>query len=410
MKKFLLAALLFSFQNIHAQNNDDLITIGKVDSIHSAILNETRPIMIYVPEEAESGQYGKQRFPVIYLLDGESHFYSVTGMIKQLSEMNGNTVCPRMIIVGIPNISFDSRTRDLTPTHVPAFSEDSTDTSPSGGGESFTAFLEKELIPHIDSIYPTAPYRMLIGHSFGGLTVMNTLINHTGLFNAYLAIDPSMWWDNRKLLNQLTGEFDKMNFSGKSFYLAIANTMRRGVDTLSVRKDTTALTRHIRANLDLAEYLKKSQNKTLRRNWKYYGNDDHTSLPLIAEYDAIRFIFDYYKLPSLFDLFDPAVDVDSTLRSHFKTVSQQMGYEILPPEPVINRLGFIFTRNGLMDKALKMYTMNIENYPESFSTYEGMGDYYSAISNYDKAKDYYNKALAIEDRKEIREKLEKLPK
>jgi predicted alpha/beta superfamily hydrolase len=111
------------------------------------------------------------RYPVVYLLDADAHFESVVGMIRQLSEINGNTNCPAMIVVAIPNTD---RTRDLTPTHIVSdlpnmYSNFSKNT---GGGENFVAFMEKELMPHIDSVYPTQPYRLLIGHSFGGLTVI----------------------------------------------------------------------------------------------------------------------------------------------------------------------------------------------------------------------------------------------
>ena len=136
-------------------------------------------------------------------------------MTQQLSSVNGNTICPEMIVVGIPNTD---RTRDLTPTHVnadPPFM-DSNFTKTSGGGEKFIEFIEKEVMPHIDSAYPTEPYKILIGHSFGGLTAMNTLIHHTTLFNAYIVIDPSMWWDHKKLLAETkealaTKQFPNMN-------------------------------------------------------------------------------------------------------------------------------------------------------------------------------------------------------
>ncbi|MBK7475454.1 MAG: hypothetical protein IPI11_05325 [Haliscomenobacter sp.] len=88
--------------------------------------------------------------------------------------------------MGIPNTD---RTRDLTPTHVEADPPymDSTSSKTSGGGENFIAFIEKELMPHIEATYPAAPYKMLIGHSFEyPLAVMQTLIHHTDLFNAYI--------------------------------------------------------------------------------------------------------------------------------------------------------------------------------------------------------------------------------
>ena len=80
-------------------------------------------------------------------------------------------------------------------------------------------------MPHIDSLYPTAPYRMFIGTSFGGLTVMNTLIHHTNLFNAYVAIEPTMYWDNQKLLKEAKKTLANTNYSGVSLFLGIANSL-----------------------------------------------------------------------------------------------------------------------------------------------------------------------------------------
>ena len=96
----------------------------------------------------------------------------------------------------------------------------------SGGGEKFISFIERELMPHVDSLYPTAPYRMLIGHSLGGLTVMNTLIHHTNLFKSYVAIDPAMSWDNQKLLKETKKALANNTYSGISLFLGIANTMK----------------------------------------------------------------------------------------------------------------------------------------------------------------------------------------
>ena len=103
-------------------------------------------------------------------MDGPGHFYSVTGMIKQLSTTNGNTIVPEMIIVAIPNTD---RSRDLTPSHVDFdfFSGDSIQYS-SDEGNKFLDFMEKELIPHIEKSSPASSYRTFVGHSFGGLSVL----------------------------------------------------------------------------------------------------------------------------------------------------------------------------------------------------------------------------------------------
>jgi uncharacterized protein len=407
MKKLLVIVFSIVFITANGQNKnknknkDNNIVIGTIGTVYSKILNEKRTIWVYVPKNNDpGGVYSKQHYPVVYLLDGDGHFYSVMGMIQQLSEVNGNTTCPQMIIIGILNTD---RNRDLTPTH------DST-SSASGGGENFTAFLEKELIPHIDSAYPTMPYKMLIGHSYGGLMAVNTLINHPGLFNSYIAIDPSLFWNKQKLLNQADSVLKKKNFNGKSLFLAIANTMHPGMDTLQVRKDTTESSLHIRSMLQLSDMLKSNADNGLRWSYKYYPEDDHGSVPLIAEYDALRFIFRDYKLPSFEYLFEKSVNTDSVLTTHFKNISRQMDCTMLPPESFINELGYASIAEKMLDKAYTFFNMNVRNYPQSSNVYDSMGDFYSIKGDKGKSIEYYEKALTLRNTPHTREKLERLKK
>lgn len=134
-----------------------------------------------------------------------------------------------MIVVGIPNTN---RTRDLAPTKgIPHPFIDSAMIAASGGGEAFMEFMKKELIPHIEANYPTTPYRMLIGHSLGGITAMSALVNHTDLFNSYVSIDPSMWWSDQQLLKEIKGNANPEKYKNKSLFLGIANTMSEGMDS-----------------------------------------------------------------------------------------------------------------------------------------------------------------------------------
>ena len=411
MKTLLLILSLFYFISLHAQdNNNNNIIIGTIDSVYSKILGEQRKIWVYVPNSGDQNTiFLQQHYPVVYLLDGDAHFYSVMGMIQQLSEVNGNTVCPEMIIVGIPNTD---RTRDLTPTHVTSGPYvDSNFVRTTGGGEKFTTFIQQELMPHIDSLYPTAPYRMLIGHSLGGLMVVNTLINHTDMFNAYLAIDPSLWWDNQKLLKQAETALQQKNFQNKTLFLAIANTMNDGMDTMKVVHDTANATLHIRSILEFAKVLEANPANGLRWSYKYYDNDTHGSVPLIAEYDALRFMFDFYQMKYANKLFDSSFSADSSvnlLQQHFKKVSQQMNYTVLPPEQMVNGLAYGCLQNSQMDKAYAFFKMNVDNYPQSFNVYDSMGDYYAAKKDKQNAIEYYTKALAIKPFPDTQKKLDEL--
>ncbi len=407
MKLILPLLIILSLDGCSQPDNN--IVIGKTESIYSNLLKEKRTIWVHMPRSMSDPTFKGQHYPVLYLLDGDAHFPSVAGMIQQLTEVNGNTICPEMIIVGIPNTN---RTRDLTPTATPTgFTGDSIPPGDSGGGEIFTEFIEKELIPHIDSLYPTAPYRLLIGHSLGGLMVMNTLIHHPQLFNAYIAIDPSMWWDKQHLLKQAIPALSADRFTGRTLFLAVANTMQEGMDTAMVRKDTSATSIHIRSILILADALKKGTGNGLRWKYKYYNEDSHGSVPLISEYDGLRFIFSYYSFKNANKLFDntvtPAAAVDS-VTAHYRLVSEAMGYTVLPPESGVNGLGYNFLQSKMYDKAFAFFKLNIDNYPKSENVFDSMGDFYVATNDKEKAIDYFRKALTLEANPDTKEKLDKL--
>src|SRR6218665_4205283 len=98
MKKILFLPLAIGFfANDNYAQTDDKIVLGKNDKVHSKILNEDRRIMVYVPGNGGMDVFAKKKYPVVYLLDGDAHFYSVVGMIQQLSSVNGNSICPEMI-------------------------------------------------------------------------------------------------------------------------------------------------------------------------------------------------------------------------------------------------------------------------------------------------------------------------
>lgn len=410
MIKNLFVFLLVTSSFFASAQLENKIVLGTIDSIDSKILREPRKIWVYVPNTGPGGIYSKQRYPVVYLLDGDAHFYSVVGMIQQLSQVNGNTICPEMIVVGIPNTD---RTRDLTPTHIisdlPMM--DSTSSVTSGGGEKFISFIEKELIPHIDSLYPTEPYRMLIGHSFGGLTVINTLVHHTSLFNAYVAIDPSMWWDNYRLLNETKAVLAAKDFKGTSIFLGIANTMPDGMDTLKAKTDTTLDTKHIRSILELNSYLSTSKQNALRSKSKYYNEDDHGSVPLIAEYDALHFIFDYYPMKlTRPEYMNMDKEVISKIEKHYEDVSKHLGYKVKLPESMVNSMGYQKLGAKSYDMAEYLFKLNIANYPESANTYDSLGDLYDAKGDKKNAISNYKKAVSIQEMPETKVKLEKLEK
>lgn len=404
MKLFLL--LFLSLPLLSKSQDTKNITIGREEKIHSSILNENRTYFVYVPESFKNKIYSLQKYPVIYILDGDSHFKGLAGIVESLSAVR---TLPEAIIIAIPH---KDRVKDLTPTTVTSgIYIDSLSAKTSGGGEEFTAFLQKELIPHIDSAYSTAPYRVLIGHSLGGLFVINTLLHHTALFNSYVAIDPALWWDEQKLVKD-AGEIVKQgNFKGRTLYLPVAAAIKPAADTQSAIRTPSAGT--TRAVTDLIGILNKYPAKGLQWTTKKYTAEGHNSLPLIAEYDALNTIFSAYNFLSLDNgvLYNASLSADeikTVISSAYSKISMQMGYEILPSEILVNEIASLYLNADKPGVAYQLLEMNQKNYPKSFNVYDAMGDYYYGMDNIPKAIEQYRKAINILYYPQTVEKLKKL--
>jgi predicted alpha/beta superfamily hydrolase len=419
MKRLLLFTILtLCLINCETKNSsettiekDNKIVFGHKEVIHSDILKEDREIWIHLPESAKNDSISSTKYPVLYLLDGDAHFYSVTGMIKQLSTANGNTMSPEMIVVGIPNTD---RTRDLTPTHVNEMFGDTIFPKTSGGGKNFLSFIEKELMPYVEKTYPTSNYKTFVGHSFGGLAVIDAFVDRPDLFNNYVAIDPSLWWDNQKLLKRAENVLRDNKYEGKSLYLGVANTMDEGMNYNEVENDTSQTTEHIRSILEFAKTTESIKDNGLNFKWKYYDNDSHGSVPLITEYDALRFLFPWYELKGINQFFDPTStasvdDLVNLINSHYKNVSTNFGYEVLPPESFINQLGYAFMDNSdTQNKSNALFSMNVENYPNSSNVYDSLGDCYLAQQDSLKALNVFQKALEVGENEFSQEKIDML--
>lgn len=403
---FLVAALT---QAQTIQHN--AILIGHVDSVASAVLKEQRKFWVYVPASASNPTYLRQRYPVVYLLDGDAYFASVTGMIRQLSEDFLTNVFPEMIVVGIPNTN---RLRDFTPTQairsavIPASA-----LKVSGGGENFTAFLEQELIPYVEAHYPALSYRTLIGHSLGGLLVMNTVVHHPRLFNSYVAFDPTMFWDEQKLLQQARVEFAQPRFAGRSLFVASANTQPSGLDSAQIVRDTSLEAVITRAKWALRDELARHPRNGLRTAYKYYPTDTHNTVPLLATYDALHFLFQPYALSpgATVELFGPTSKVENaalSLEAHYRRVTAQMGYVALPPEPFVNEFAYSLLQDSKAARALGFFQLNVRSYPASFNAHDSLGDCYVELGKGSLAAESYTKALQLKENSDTRQKLRQL--
>jgi predicted alpha/beta superfamily hydrolase len=258
MKTTLSTLLLFMsvFACISAQ---DGYTVKK-DSLNSAVLKQNRKISIFLPEGYEKGD---SKFPVIYVLDADGRDQHTVPTARFLFV---NNKMPKAIIVGVFNVD---RNHDFLP--------DSSKNAPTGGGaDSFVKFFREELIPYIDKNFRTEPFKVLIGHSYGGVFTMHALLTDPDLFDAYIAIDPSFWYKNQMQVTSAQAEFTKTKNWNKSIF--ITGREGGGMKDMGITP--------------MEKLLKSSAPKEL--NWKVvsYAAEDHGSVPFKSVYDGLRFIFD----------------------------------------------------------------------------------------------------------------------
>jgi len=181
-------------------------------TVQSAALGEARRINVHVP--AGYGASAEQRLPVLYMPDGglDEDFPHVVHTVDSLIASGG--IRP-VIVVGIPNTQ---RRRDLTgPTRV---GSDSAIAPRVGGSFAFRQFLRQELIPAVDARYRTTRERAIIGESLAGLFVVETFLLEPALFDHYVALDPSVWWDRGSLVDSVPARLAMFDRTARTLYLA----------------------------------------------------------------------------------------------------------------------------------------------------------------------------------------------
>ncbi|MFT7901033.1 alpha/beta hydrolase-fold protein [Tenacibaculum ascidiaceicola] len=264
----ILYILLSGIQKTFGQNETDII-IGSKLVIKSNILNEKRTCLISLPDSYNDSSEIDKKYPVIILLDGYTHFKTTSGILHFMSSnRTRNNLMPESIIIAVENVD---RERDFTVTKIKTKRPNN-----MGGGRSFLNFIEKELIPYIDKKYKTEPFRTLVGHSLGGLLTLNSYMDKNSIFNAYISIDPSIWW-NEEMMKNKVDSISSISLD-KKLYIATANQGEANYKRNKQRHDS------------IYALIKKKSDKPLNIEIEYFENENHRSVPLIALYQGLKYL------------------------------------------------------------------------------------------------------------------------
>src|SRR5919107_2742187 len=276
--------------------------------VKSQVLGEERSVLVSLPPRyaARAGE----RFPVLYMTDGDAHIQHTSGTVSFLAR---NARMPEMIVVGITNTD---RTRDLTPTRVerlPGFPNARFPTS--GGADKFLKFVETELIPLVESKYRTEPYRALAGHSLGGLFAVHAMLTRPELFNAYIAVSPSLQWDNFVLIDRAKEFFKTRKEYNRTLFASLGNEPGDIGDAFGMFRDE----------------LQRQQVKGFVWEAAKYEDEDHGSVVLRSHYAGLRKVFDGWQFPR--DSMTGAVSGGlKGVEEHYRKLSARLGYTIQVPE------------------------------------------------------------------------------
>jgi predicted alpha/beta superfamily hydrolase len=192
-------------------------------------------------------------YPVVFVTDGNGMFPLAAAQMALMGLAGRGAI---VVGIGYPSDDFMKpmmlRYRDLTPV-----TEDKTlfptqpplaEVDQGGGSDLFYRFIAEELRPAVSASYPLdAHHQTLYGHSLGGLFVLGVMFKHPESFNNYVASSPSIWWDNKSVLN------------GESGFLAKAKSAKHPIRVLICvgAKEQDPYSQAPPGNMPLSEVNKK---------------------------------------------------------------------------------------------------------------------------------------------------------
>jgi predicted alpha/beta superfamily hydrolase len=222
-------AILAAASPVEAQSEPTPIVIGQSYALPSAVLGATREINVWLPPGyAESGR----SYPVLYLLDGGTtwqDFHHISGL-AQLGTVNGTT--RDIILIGIASV--DRRNELALPTENP---ELIARYPTHGQSERFRRFIADEVQPFVGSRFRTNGETALMGESLAGLFVVETFLKEPQMFDAWVAVSPSLWWDGGRLAQQSGAHLRDHSNDARTLILTMGN---EGAEAQALMETLTA--------------------------------------------------------------------------------------------------------------------------------------------------------------------------
>lgn len=363
IRVLIFCLLLLVCRHVAAGNGQDVV-IGKTQSLHSAVLDEERSYTVALPVSYQWAS--TQRYPVLYVLDGQDQFVHTAASVQFLAARGE---IPELIVVGIDSTV---RVRDFTQTDWPEA------WIGGGGADNFARFLGEELLPKIAGDYRTDGYRIVSGHSAGGQFALHAVAAHPDLFRAYIALAPSLNWDHGLPQREMQQALDAAKSLPVFVYFAYANDYEQALaDDLALK---ATLAGRVPAGF--------------RASSRHFPLESHTGIALLGQIDALRSLYAGYGMSN-----DALQDADlASIEQHYRDLSKSLGWPVAVPESIINSLAYSLLGNQKVTDAIALFQRNTAEHPESANAWDSLADGYAQALQWPQAIEAVDKAVALATR------------
>ncbi len=274
---FLSFLALLLVMNIQASDLPKYgIPNSEVRKLSSELTSKDYEILVWVPDS-----YIKEtdrKYPVIYILDAQWDFSNVEASIRNNF---ADGAISEVILVGIshgssnPDVG-EMRAHDFLSTKV-----SNGDSSRGGGAPQFLQFIKEGVIPLIEENYRVdESYRVLGGCSYGGFFVLYAMMTEVDLFDAYIALCPSIHWDNGLLLSEQKLRAEEFQSMKTRLWLGIGD------------KDHPRMVEGAKAFYEEAKLI---QSDDFHLKFRILEGEGHSGIKAESYNRSLRFVFGHLK-------------------------------------------------------------------------------------------------------------------
>lgn len=337
------------------------LTLGDEFKMQSKVLNEERTLLIHTPSDYETSN---KKYPVIYVLDGNSHFshtINASNVLREFERM------PESIIVGIPN-NLGTRGRDL-----------------ASQKDNFKKYIKEEVIPFVNKTYRTNKIKTLFGHSLGGVFTLNFLATEPEIFDNYIAASPVVQIFNSELQSRFVTFFKEHPTINKSVYFTLTEATAEGSVVYN------ALNKFV-------DLFKKEAPKTLHWKYDFIENHVHMTTPYVTMYNGLNRVFHDYQAPT-FQSYQEYVDKGGMkgLENYFVKRAQKYDLSPVITHETMRMLANVLYGEKQEKLALEILITNTKNHPNSIGAHNSLARLYRRLQQIDNAKATYQKIIKLSE-------------